>query len=144
MSCLEGHRQRLRDRFNTSELGAFEGHEALELLQTYAVPRKDLKPIGHALLEHLGSLANVLDARTAAELVQVDGVGETGARLLHLVPGLTRRDLRGRWGSKPKTNTREEFDALSVPFVDQFVVAAPLTFGMAEARLLRVAAGAST
>jgi DNA repair protein RadC len=101
MSYLEGHRQRLRDRFNESGLGAFEDHEVLELLLTYAVPRKDVKPIAHALLERLGSLSNVLDAPTA-ELVKVDGVGEMGATLLHLMPGLTRRYLRDRWGHKPQ------------------------------------------
>ena len=107
MSDLEGHRQRLRDRFNESGLGAFEDHEVLELLLTYAVPRKDVKPIAHALLERLGSLSNVLDAPTA-ELVKVDGVGEMGATLLHLMPGLTRRYLRDRWGHKPQLNTRED------------------------------------
>jgi DNA repair protein RadC len=107
MSYLEGHRRRLRDRFNASGLGAFEDHEVLELLLTYAVPRRDVKPIAHALLERFGSLSNVLDASTA-ELVTVDGVGETGATLLHLMPGLTRRYLRDRWGHKPQLNTRED------------------------------------
>src|SRR5690606_40796775 len=51
MSYLDGHRQRLRDRFNGSGLGAFEHHEVLELLLTFVVPRKDVKPIAHALLE---------------------------------------------------------------------------------------------
>ena len=54
MSYLEGHRQRLRYRFNTSGLGAFEDHEVLELLLTYSVPRKDVKPIAHALLSASG------------------------------------------------------------------------------------------
>lgn len=107
MSYLEGHRQRLRDRFNASGLGAFEDHEVLELVLTYAVPRKDVKPIAHALLECFGSLSNVLDAPTS-ELVNVAGVGETGATLLHLMPGLTRRYLRDRWGQKPQLNTRED------------------------------------
>lgn len=107
MSYLEGHRQRLRDRFNTSGLGAFEDHEVLELLLTYAVPRKDVKPIGHALLDRFGSLSNVMDA-PSAELMKVDGVGETGATLLHLMPSLTRRYLRDRWGHRPQLNTRED------------------------------------
>lgn len=107
MSYLEGHRQRLRDRFNTSGLGAFEDHEVLELLLTYAVPRKDVKTIAHALLERFGSLSNVLDAPTA-ELVTVDAIGEMGATLLHLMPGLTRRYLRDRWGQRPQLSTRED------------------------------------
>lgn len=107
MSYVEGHRQRLRDRFNTSGLGAFEDHEVLELLLTYAVPRKDVKPIAHALLERLGSLSNVLDT-ASTDLTKIDGVGETGATLLHLMPALTRRYLRDRWGAKPQLNTRED------------------------------------
>jgi DNA repair protein RadC len=107
MSYFEGHRQRLRDRFNESGLSAFEDHEVLELLLTYVVVRKDVKPIAHALLERLGSLSNVLDA-PAAELMEVNGIGETGATLLHLMPALTRRYLRDRWGYKPQLNTRDE------------------------------------
>jgi DNA repair protein RadC len=113
MSYLEGHRGRLRDRFNESGIGAFEDHEVLELLLTYAVPRKDVKPIAHSLLDRLGSLANVLDAPTA-ELVKVEGVGETGATLIHLMPALTRRYLRDRWGHRPQLNTREDLGRFAV------------------------------
>jgi DNA repair protein RadC len=81
MSYLEGHRQRLRDRFNESGLGAFEDHEVLELLLAYAVPRKDVKPIAHALLDRFGSLSNVLDAPTA-ELTKVNRSGNLGGPLV--------------------------------------------------------------
>ncbi len=113
MSYLDGHRQRLRDRFNGSGLGAFEDHEVLELLLTFAVPRKDVKPIAHALLERFGSLSNTLDA-PSAELTKVDGVGDTGATLLHLMPSLTRRYLRDRWGHKPRLSTREDLARFAV------------------------------
>jgi DNA repair protein RadC len=107
MSYLEGHRQRLRDRFNTSGLGAFEDHEVLELLLTYEVPRKDVKPIAHALLERLGSLSNALGV-SSAELVKVEGVSETGDTRLHLMPALPRHYLRNRWGARPQLSMREE------------------------------------
>ena len=113
MSYLEGHRQRLRDRFNTSGLGAFEDHEVLELLLTYAVPRKDVKPIGRALLDRFGSLSNALDAATA-DLTSVEGIGENAATLLHLMPALTRRYLRDRWGHKPQLATREDVARFAV------------------------------
>ena len=83
MSYLEGHRQRLRDRFNASGLSAFEDHEVLELLLTYAVPRKDVKPIARTVLDRFGSLSNALDADTV-DLTSLEGVGESGATLLHL------------------------------------------------------------
>lgn len=113
MSYREGHRQRLRERFNTSGLGAFEDHEVLELLLTYAIPRKDVKPIGRALLDRFGSLSNTLDAATA-DLASVEGVGQTGATLLHLMPALTRRYLRDRWGHKPHLATREDIARFAV------------------------------
>ena len=93
MSYLEGHRQRLRDRFNGTGLGAFEDHEVVELLLTYAIPRRDVKPIARSLLDRFGSLAGVLDA-DPRHLGEVEGVGPTAATLLHLVPALTRRYLR--------------------------------------------------
>ncbi|MBK1643898.1 hypothetical protein CKO25_04320 [Thiocapsa imhoffii] len=107
MSYLEGHRQRLRDRFNGSVLSAFEDHEVLELLLTYAVPRKDVKPIARALLDRFGALSNVLDT-PAAELAKIDGIGDSAATLLNLMPALTRRYLRVRWGHKPQLSTRED------------------------------------
>jgi DNA repair protein RadC len=107
MSYLEGHRQRLRDRFNGSGLGAFEDHEVLELLLTYAIPRKDVKPIARALLDRFGSLSNTLDSK-AEDLASVEGVGQNAATLLHLMPGLTRKYLRDRWGHKPRLNTHED------------------------------------
>lgn len=113
MSYLEGHRQRLRDRFNSSGLGAFEDHEVLELLLTYTIPRKDVKPIARALLDRFGSLSNTLDAKTAA-LTSVDGIGESAATLLHLMPALTRRYLRDRWGHKPQMNTRQDLARFAV------------------------------
>ena len=113
MSYLEGHRQRLRDRFNGSGLSAFEDHEVLELLLTYAVPRKDVKPIARALLDRFGALSNVLDT-PAAELAKVDGIGDSAATLLNLMPALTRRYLRVRWGHKPQLSTREDLIRFAV------------------------------
>lgn len=113
MSYLKGHRQRLRDRFNGSGLGAFEDHEVLELVLTYAIPRKDVKPIARALLDRFGSLSNVFDSKTT-DLSSVKGISDTGATLLHLVPALTKRYLRDRWGNKPRLSTREDIARFAV------------------------------
>lgn len=113
MSYLEGHRQRLRSRFNESGLAAFEDHEVIELLLTFAIPRKDVKPIARALLDRFGSLSNTLDA-TTDEIASVPGIGAKAGTLLHLMPALTRRYLRDRWGDKPRLATR--------PDIGRFVV----------------------
>ncbi len=103
----EGHRRRLRNRFNSNGLGAFADHEVVELLLTYAIPRKDVKPVARALLERFGSLSNALDA-APADLMGIKGIGESAATLLHLMPALTQRYLRDRWGRRPRLVTREE------------------------------------
>ena len=70
-----GHRQRLRDRFVQGGASAFADHELLELLLTYAIPRRDVNATAHALLDRFGSLEGVLCASVAA-LCKVEGVGE--------------------------------------------------------------------
>jgi DNA repair protein RadC len=85
MLTPEGHRGRLRSRFNDNDLGAFEDHEVLELLLTYAIPRKDTKSIARALLARFGTLAATLDA-DPADLQGVAGIGDGAATLLHLMP----------------------------------------------------------
>ena len=74
-SVHEGHRKRLRERYMEGGAAVFAEHELLELLLTYAIPRRDTNALAHALIERFGSLAAVLEARVP-ELAAVDGVGE--------------------------------------------------------------------
>ena len=85
-----GHRSRLRERFNASGLDAFMDHEALELILTYCIPRKDVKPLAWALLKRFGSLAAVLDANRS-ELKEITGLGENSAVFLNLIRAVMRR-----------------------------------------------------
>ena len=62
MPIHDGHRQRLKDRFQKEGLDGFTEVQALELLLFYALPRQDTNPIAHRLLERFGSFSNVLDA----------------------------------------------------------------------------------
>ena len=73
-----GHRKRLRERFLTSGLRGFADYEVLELLLTFAIPRKDTKPLAKELLKVFGSLKGVLEAQ-AGELARVRGLGPVGA-----------------------------------------------------------------
>lgn len=86
----QGHRQRLRQKFTTAGLEPFLDHEVLELLLTYAIARKDTKPLAWALLKKFGSLSAVLDA-PKAQLLQVPGVGEQTACFLQLVRAVFKR-----------------------------------------------------
>ena len=85
-----GHRERLRQEFIRLGADSFSEVRALELLLFYALPRVDTNPLAHALLDRFGSLHAVLSA-SVAELCTVDGVGESTAVLIRLVPELYRR-----------------------------------------------------
>lgn len=90
MGVHDGHREKMRGRFLETGLDAFAEHEALELLLFYAIPRKDTNPIAHALMERYGTLDAVLSA-PVEDLMRVEGIGESAAVLLKLVPKMMQK-----------------------------------------------------
>lgn len=84
------HRERMRQRFLEHGLDNFADHEVLELLLFYAIPRGDVNPLAHRLLDIFGSLANVLEAETP-DLCRVEGMGDKTAAFLHMLPPMFRR-----------------------------------------------------
>ena len=90
MSVHDGHRGRLRRQLLESGLDSFSDVQVLELLLGFAIARKDVNPLAHALLEEFGSLHGVLEAHPL-DLQRVDGVGENTAALLTMMPQLLRR-----------------------------------------------------
>lgn len=79
-----GHRQRLRERFSEGYGVGMHSYELLELLLTYAIPRKDVKPITKKLIERFRNLNGVLDASTI-ELEAIPEMGKQSATLIKLV-----------------------------------------------------------
>src|SRR5687768_3875638 len=80
-----GHRQRPRDRFTA---GKVEGHSdtdeaLLELLLSYAIPRKDVQALARTLITHFGTLTGVL-AADIHTLCTFDGIKTRTAVLLKL------------------------------------------------------------
>ena len=89
-SIHDGHRGRLRERYEQNGIEGFSDHELLELLLGYAIGRKDTNPIGHDLINQFGNFGGVLDA-DMEDLKAVPFVGDYTAFLLKLIPGLARR-----------------------------------------------------
>ncbi|HHL39464.1 MAG TPA: DNA repair protein RadC [Deltaproteobacteria bacterium] len=79
-----GHRRRLRERFKKGGLRALHDYEVLELLLTYAIPRRDVKPLAKELIRRFKGFRGVLDA-PIDELAAVRGMGENAALLATLV-----------------------------------------------------------
>ena len=74
-SIHSGHRERIREQYKTHGADAFLDHQFLELLLTYAIPRRDTNELAHQLLSRFGSLEGVVTAEIA-QLMLVDGIGE--------------------------------------------------------------------
>ena len=94
-SIHTGHRQRMKERFLSEGLDHFTDIQVLELILFYCIPQKDTNPIAHALLNHFGSLSQVLEA-SPAELQKVKGIGENTATFLHLITQVGRYYLVDR------------------------------------------------
>jgi len=92
----EGHRRRLRERFERSGFDGFHDHEVLELLLSYVIPRRTVKPIAKELLGRYQSLSAVLDA-PIEYLRKVDGVGPQAAVMIASIPRLLDRYQQDRW-----------------------------------------------
>ena len=88
-SIHKGHRERLKARFLEEGLDNFTDIQVLELLLFYAIPQKDTNPIAHELLDHFGSLSQVLEA-PVEELKKVNGIKDNAATLLSLITQISR------------------------------------------------------
>ncbi|MBI4641151.1 MAG: DNA repair protein RadC [Candidatus Tectomicrobia bacterium] len=78
------HRQRLRERFLKSGIESFNDYEAVELLLTLAIPRKDVKIPAKLAIERFGSFRGVLDA-SLEELQKIPGIGEVAPAAIKFI-----------------------------------------------------------
>lgn len=90
MIIHDGHRERMKNRFLEHGLEGFDDHHVLELLLFYALPRADVNPLAHLLLDRFGSLSAVFDA-PLEELVTVPGIAKNTALFIKLLPQVSRR-----------------------------------------------------
>jgi DNA repair protein RadC len=81
------HRKRLRERFQRGGVDGMHDYELLELLLTYAIPQKDVKPVAKELVQRFGGLSGVLDAGQS-QLQEVRGLGSISSTLIRLVKEL--------------------------------------------------------
>ncbi len=95
-----GHRERLRARFREAGPDALADYELLELILFRALPRRDVKPLAKALLEHFGSFAEVL-AAPPARFAEVEGMGEVAATDFKIIEAAAQRLARSRVRDRP-------------------------------------------
>lgn len=96
-----GHRQRIKEKYKKSGIDGWLDYEALELALSYAIARKDTKPIAKELITRFKTINGVLDA-DREELKSVPGISEHAAlffsllkdiAILYLESGLHNKNL---------------------------------------------------
>jgi DNA repair protein RadC len=102
---VRGHRERLRKKYITAGIGGLHDYEAIELLLTYAIPLRDVKPLAKELLARFEDAAGIIDA-THSELCEIKGISSNTAVLLTLVKDICSMYLENKMRDK---------DALSSP-----------------------------
>lgn len=94
-SYIADHRTRLRTRFREGGAQSMPDYELLELILFRAIPRQDVKPLAHALIETFGDFNRVISA-SPQRLAEVHGVGETVITELKIVEAAAQRMVRAR------------------------------------------------
>lgn len=111
-----GHRERLRSKFMKSGIDGLHDYEQIELLLTYAVPVKDVKPVGKSLVRKFKNISGVLDA-DVRELEEVKGIGYSSSLLIKLVRALMTKYSEEKMFSGEVMNSPErvyEFSKLKI------------------------------
>ncbi len=86
-----GHRERLRQKFLDDKL---TDYELLELLISYAIPRRDVHLLARNLIEHFGGVYQILTA-PMDRLIEFDGVGRNTAIFIKVVGQIMLDGYRG-------------------------------------------------
>lgn len=100
-----GHRQRLAEKLNHTDLPA---HEYLEALLFAVEPRRDTNETAHRLLFAFGSPYGVFNAPMES-LLRIEGVGKKTAVFLRSVGGLVQSLYAEETSTFPASYTHETF-----------------------------------
>jgi DNA repair protein RadC len=93
------HRERLKSKFIGSGLDALLDYEALELLLSFSILRRDVKPLAKDLLREFGSIKGVMDAELSA-LIRIKGITMHTAILIKLAKEIGALYLKDKAGEK--------------------------------------------
>jgi len=108
----EGHRKRLRERFNQTGLSAFLDYEVVELLLTLGTSRKDCKPQAKEAIKRFKTIRGVLEA-PPEELQKIKGITVHNVFVIKFMQEIAREFLKEQALAKPYCRSaREVFDYL--------------------------------
>ena len=105
-SLQQGHRARLRKKFLDGQLTEYE---ILELLLTYAIPRRDVRTLSRQLYKKYGNIHNILSA-SVDSLMENEGIKENTATFFKLIHKLTQLEYKTVLDSAPIFHNFEKLE----------------------------------
>lgn len=96
-SLQQGHRERLRQKFLAGQMAEYE---MLELLLTYAIPRRDVRTLSRQLYKKYGNLHRLLSAPSDS-LMQNKGIKENTVIFLKIIYRLMALEYKNVLDSEP-------------------------------------------
>ena len=103
----KNHRKRLRATALRVGLNNLPEHQLLEYVLSFAMPRIDVNPLAHKLINKFGSFPKVLNA-SIDELKSVDGIGEILSQYLTSFKPIF--NIMQNFDSNPKTKLSSPFE----------------------------------
>ena len=105
-SLQQGHRARLRKKFLDGQLADYE---ILELLLTYAIPRRDVRMLSRQLYKKYGSIHQLLSV-PMEKLVENEGVKENTAVFFKLIHRITEMKYKYELDATPIFHSYEKLE----------------------------------
>lgn len=103
----QGHRARLKKRFEETGGQGFADYELLEMLLMQFIPRKDVKPIAKDILKKAGSLQKVMDL-DKKDLKSISGIGDSTAFAFEVLRAFNKHAKRQAVLKKPSFKNKVE------------------------------------
>lgn len=105
-SLQSGHRARLRQKFLDGQLTEYE---ILELLLTYAIPRRDVRTLSRQLYKKYGTIHNLLSAPIES-LMENDGIKENTATFFKVIHKLMEFEYKAVLDESPIFHNHEKLE----------------------------------
>lgn len=105
-SLQQGHRARLREKFIAGQLAEYE---ILELLLTYAIPRRDVRTLARQLYKKYGNIHQLLVASKEA-LMENEGIKENTATFFQLIHKITEMEYKNKLDKEPIFHNYEKLE----------------------------------
>lgn len=115
----DGHRQRLMQTVYDNDFEKIDKYTQVEALMTYIIPRYDVNPHAHRLLDKFSSFSQIIDA-PFDQLSVVRGMGDDSARKVKNLKKMFERYIRSKIEDAIKLNTLGKlYDSLFLMFLNK-------------------------